>query len=252
MLFSIYEIGPLGNPEILNKSLVYVSLTRFVQVYLVIEIIRPVFTFLVYKWLKTELLLDLFLLYLKNMTQDALIMLNSISLFCEGMSRVCRILFFWKEPKYLCLKYLMILVCFHFSLNWRQCVCFFIKTRGSQNLSYCRRQAEEEIWSPNSFSLKERSRTVFLARVDLSVMLLVVNVNSDYDNMYNSLKGMRFLVHTPQNYEWMSDSVDHSALASEFFLSLYERGEGLSLSPSTYMENLCYDLWFLAFPYFLI
>lgn len=38
--------------------------------------------------------------------------------------------------------------------------------------------------------------------------------------------------------EWMNDSVDHSALASEFFLSLYERDKGLSLSPSTYMENL--------------
>lgn len=44
MLFSIYEIGRLGNPEIINKSL-----TGFIQVYLVRENIKLVFSFLEYR-----------------------------------------------------------------------------------------------------------------------------------------------------------------------------------------------------------
>lgn len=34
--------------------------------------------------------------------------------------------------------------------------------------------------------------------------MLMVDIKSDYDNMYNSLKGLRFQVHTSQNYEWMT------------------------------------------------
>lgn len=53
--------------------------------------------------------------------------------------------------------------------------------------------------------LKERSRTIFLDRTDLSMMLLMVNIRNAYDNMYNSLKVLRFQFYMSQNYwSWMT------------------------------------------------
>jgi len=50
MLFSTYEIEPLGSLEILNKSLGYEFFISFIETYL---LENNNFQFLVYWWLKT-------------------------------------------------------------------------------------------------------------------------------------------------------------------------------------------------------
>lgn len=80
---------------------------------------------------------------------------------------------------------------------------FFMEIQWNKNLILFQKTSRGRKLIPKL--LKERSRTIFLDRTDLSMMLLMVNIRNAYDNMYNSLKVLRFQFYMSQNYwSWMT------------------------------------------------
>lgn len=170
------------------------------------------------------------------MIQNSWSFLTELFILWENVQNLPHFVFL-KRIKVFMFESLNDLDCFQFSINWRQCVCFSWRFKGVKIYLIPGDKQRKKV-DPQTFSLKEKSRIVLLIRTHLSVMLMV-DIKSDYDNMYNSLKGLRFQVHTSQNYEWMTLlTIQHQLQNPSFH---FKKGMKESISIYIYEKLMIYS-----------